>query len=112
YLIVNLQRELEERELVLFAEDLERRSAGEPLQYIVGHQEFCGLEFEVNRDVLIPRRESELIVEEVIRLSRNHPKPLPKFLPKFLIVDVGTGSGCLAISLARETARSVGSAND
>ena len=57
YLIVNLQRELEERELVLFAEDLERRSAGEPLQYIIGHQEFYGLEFEVNRDVFIPRPE-------------------------------------------------------
>jgi release factor glutamine methyltransferase len=112
YLIVNLQRELEERELVLFAEDLERRSAGEPLQYIIGHQEFYGLEFEVNRDVFIPRPETELIVEEVIRLSRNHPKPLAKFLPNLLIVDVGTGSGCLAISLARELTGSFVIAND
>jgi release factor glutamine methyltransferase len=104
YLIVNLQRELEERELNLFAESLERRSSGEPLQYIVGHQEFYGLEFEVNRDVLIPRRESELIVEEVIRLSRSHPNPL--------IVDVGTGSGCLAISLARELNGSLVIASD
>jgi release factor glutamine methyltransferase len=108
YLIVNLQRELEDRELAQFAEDLERRSAGEPLQYIIGHQEFYGLEFEVNRDVLIPRPESEMIVEEVIHLFRNHPKPLQQLL----IVDVGTGSGCLAISLARELAGSLVIAND
>ena len=108
YLIVNLQRELEEQELVLFGADLERRSAGEPLQYIIGHQEFYGLEFEVNRDVLIPRPESEMIVEEVIRLSRNYLKPLPELL----IFDVGTGSGCLAISLAREIAGSFVIAND
>ncbi len=87
---------------------LERRSAGEPLQYIIGHQEFYGLEFEVNRDVLIPRPESEMIVEEVIRLSRNHLKPLPELL----ILDVGTGSGCLAISLAREITGSFVIAND
>lgn len=108
YLIVNLQRELEEQELALFGADLERRSAGEPLQYIIGHQEFYGLEFEVNRDVLIPRPESEMIVEEVIRLFRNYLKPLPKLL----ILDVGTGSGCLAISLAREITGSFVIASD
>ena len=68
-------------------------TAREPLQYILGTQEFCGLEFEVNPAVLIPRPETELLVQEVIRrLPRGgHPT----------IIDVGTGSGCLAVTLAR-----------
>ena len=70
-----------------------RRAAREPLQYILGSQEFCGLEFEVDTSVLIPRPETELLLQEVIRrLPRGvHP----------MVVDVGTGSGCLAVTLAR-----------
>ncbi len=70
-----------------------RRTAREPLQYILGIQEFCGLDFEVNPDVLIPRPETELLAQEVIRR-----------LPQSggaTVVDVGTGSGCLAVTLAR-----------
>jgi release factor glutamine methyltransferase len=70
-----------------------RRTAREPLQYILGTQEFCGLEFEVNPDVLIPRPETELLAQEVIRR-------LPQGI-RATIVDVGTGSGCLAVTLAR-----------
>jgi release factor glutamine methyltransferase len=64
------------------------------LQYIVGHQAFFGLEFEVTPDVLIPRPETELIVEETLRLAAHLTAPT--------IIDVGTGSGCLAVTLARE----------
>jgi release factor glutamine methyltransferase len=74
-----------------------RRAAREPIAYITGHREFWGLDFEVTRDVLIPRPETELIVEEAIALYRNgYPG---------LIVDLGTGSGCIAIALALEFPR-------
>ena len=71
-----------------------RRAAREPIAYITGHREFWGLDFEVTPDVLIPRPETELIVEEAIALSATGSRGL--------IIDVGTGSGCLAIALALE----------
>ena len=72
---------------------MSRRAAREPLQYILGSQEFCGLEFEVNTSVLIPRPETELLLQEVIRRLPHSIQPI--------VVDVGTGSGCLAVTLAR-----------
>jgi release factor glutamine methyltransferase len=75
---------------------VQRRAAGEPVQYIVGETSFCGLTFRVNRDVLIPRPETELLVERMIthadRLwGEGHPVKA---------VDVGTGSGAIAVTLA------------
>lgn len=70
-----------------------RRAAHEPLQYILGTQEFWGLEFVVDPSVLIPRQETELLVEEVVHAR------LPTSAP--VIADVGTGSGCVAVALAR-----------
>ncbi len=80
-----------------------RRAAGEPLQYITGHQEFYKLDFEVTPDVLIPRPETELLVETALDLLDEPGGPA-------LILDVGTGSGCIAVSLLHELddARSVG----
>ena len=72
---------------------LVRRANREPLQYLLGTQEFCGLDFEVTSSVLIPRPETELLLEEVVR-----------FLPSgsaATVVDVGTGSGCMAVALAK-----------
>ena len=69
-----------------------RRAAREPLQYILGKQEFCGLEFHVNQAVLIPRPETEVLVQEVVRAI-----DLDK---DTVLVDVGTGSGCVAVTLA------------
>lgn len=96
YLIVNFNEQLGEDLLTTYFALIERRSAGEPLQYITGHQQFFGLEFEVTPDVLIPRPETELIVEETIRLVEEQKLDAP------VIVDVGTGSGCIAVTLARE----------
>jgi len=73
---------------------IERRLAREPVSQIVGHREFWGLDFDVTRDVLTPRPETELIVEQALRLFRESPPEQ--------IIDVGTGSGCLAVSLATE----------
>jgi release factor glutamine methyltransferase len=71
---------------------IERRRAGEPIQYITGECEFYGLPFRVTPDVLIPRPETEHLVEKVLALAANFPNPR--------IVDVGTGSGAIAIALA------------
>lgn len=69
-----------------------RRAAREPLQFILGTQEFCGLEFAVGPAALIPRPETKLLVEEVLRHCSATPDPI--------IADIGTGSGCVAVALA------------
>jgi len=71
---------------------LERRLSGEPSAYITGHREFYGLDFKLNRHVLIPRPESELLVEKAISLCHSHAISI--------IADIGTGCGAIAISLA------------
>jgi release factor glutamine methyltransferase len=77
----------------LFFQLVERRRLGEPSAYITGHREFFGLDFKVDRRVLIPRPETELLVERTIDLCRRNKYST--------IADIGTGSGCIAISLAR-----------
>ena len=77
-----------------FSQWIARRMAHEPAAYIVGHREFWGLDFVVTPAVLIPRPESELLVEEAIEIVREAQMPSPE------IADIGTGSGNLAISLA------------
>jgi release factor glutamine methyltransferase len=78
-----------------FAALVRRRAAGEPLQYVTGEREFYGLRFKVTPSVLIPRPETELLVETAVELAR----PLQGAIR---CADVGTGSGCIAISLVRE----------
>jgi len=75
-------------------QNVERVIAGEPLAYIIGHWDFFGFNFDVNPHVLIPRPETELLVEEAISWLKTHPSCR-------LAVDIGTGSGCIAISLAK-----------
>ena len=85
---------------------VQRRIAGEPTQHLTGHQEFWGLEFEVSPDVLIPRPETEHLLE--VALDRLAVREIragrpPKITGENLsIVDIGTGSGCIAIALAKE----------
>ena len=73
---------------------IERRLAGEPIQYIIGEAEFYGLPFRVTRDVLIPRPETEYLVEKVLELTASFTAPR--------IVDIGTGSGAIAVVLAHK----------
>lgn len=76
-------------------ENLAQLEAGTPLPYVLGEWEFFGRMFRVSPDVLIPRPETELLVERAIEWLANHPR-------QRLAADVGTGSGCIAISLARQ----------
>ena len=86
--------EMNEKEVQIFFEMLRRRALRVPLQYITGRQEFMSLEFLVSPDVLIPRQDTEILVEAVIQRAANMP------LECLRILDIGTGSGCIAVSLA------------
>lgn len=88
-----------------FTDWIRRRSQGKPLAYLRQWQEFFGRRFFVNEQVLIPRPETELLVEETLRMAPNFPEDVR-------IVDVGTGSGCIAITLALELPKAQISATD
>jgi release factor glutamine methyltransferase len=94
YLYAHPEEELSEIAWIHYGRYLHERMKGKPTQYITGRQEFYGRDFHVTSDVLIPRPETEHLVEAAI--SRIHPHDV--------VVDVGTGSGAIAISLALETA--------
>jgi release factor glutamine methyltransferase len=104
FILAHPEHVLDSDLLVMFQALVVRRAAGEPLQYLTGHQEFFKLDFEVTPDVLIPRPESEAIVEVALEL-------LPRDRPS-RFADVGTGSGCLAISILHELPNASGTAID
>ncbi len=90
---------------------LQRRIKGEPVQYIIGHIEFLGLTIRVGKGVLIPRPETELLVEEVIKTvkskalgGKSSEKNTSRFTPHALrsLLDLCTGTGCIALALAKE----------
>lgn len=83
-----------------------RRANGEPLQYLTGEQEFYGLPFKVTPAVLIPRPETEILVEKAIELIRDYATPNACF------ADIGTGSGCIAVSVALRAPAATGWAID
>jgi release factor glutamine methyltransferase len=92
FLISHAEDQLNDRDVEQFREAVERRAAGEPLQYITGTQDFFGREFRVTPDVLIPRPETELLVETALEVDKAANS----------ICDVGTGSGCIALTLLCE----------
>lgn len=94
FLIAHPEYEPGSGELALFEDILRRRAGREPLQYIRGTQEFYGLEFEVAPGVLIPRPETEILVENAISLLMEKEGPA--------FCEIGTGSGCIGISILRK----------
>lgn len=98
-LYLDYERPLKPAELARYRELVRRRAAREPVAYIRGLKEFWSLEFEVSPAVLIPRPETELLVEEALALARPLGEPR--------VVEVGTGSGAVAVVLARELKRAV-----
>jgi release factor glutamine methyltransferase len=97
YLYAHSERELTADEQTRYDEALAKRARGVPAQYITGHQEFWGMDLIVNPAVLIPRPETEHVIETVLRLTNGD-----RSSPGMRIVDVGTGSGCIALALAKE----------
>jgi release factor glutamine methyltransferase len=106
WLYAHPEEVLSETEAQRFLALIARRAAGEPTQHLTGKQEFWGLEFEVTPDVLIPRPETEHLIEvalDRLALRELRASRPPKSTGEGLqIADVGTGSGCIAISLAKE----------
>lgn len=92
YLYANYEAPVNTDERAIYKEYIKRRINSEPIAYITGYKEFMSLDFEVSPQVLIPRPDTELLVETAIKLSRD--------LNALRIVDVGTGSGAIAVSLA------------
>lgn len=91
----HMDYELTKSEQVKFKRYIRRRAKGEPVAYILGHKEFYGLDFLVDKNILIPRPETELMVEEVLKEVGNKSD--------ILLIDVGTGSGCILISIVKKT---------
>lgn len=93
-LYVAHDRPVSDEERAAYREMIKRRASGEPVAYILGEREFYGLEFQVDRRCLVPRPETEHLVDEALALVRGRERPR--------IADVGTGSGCIAVTLAHE----------
>lgn len=104
YLFAHPECELTSEEQTRYQETLKQRAQGIPAQYITGHQEFWGIDFIVSPAVLIPRPETEHVIETVLHLSKlsNHGGRASSPGGSTKIVDVGTGSGCIALALAKE----------
>src|SRR2546421_2071247 len=92
YLFAHPERELQELEWLHYGRYLHERMGGKPTQYITGRQEFYGREFRVTPDVLIPRPETEHVIETALALARGAQR----------VLDIGTGSGAIAATLALE----------
>ncbi len=95
-LYLDFEKPLTKNELDLYREWFKRRLNHEPLQYITGHAYFYGYRFKVNEHVLIPRQETEILVEKVIEDIKNNPKD------NLSILEIGTGSGCISIALGKK----------
>lgn len=93
YILLNLEKSLSENEEKLFSKFINERLNNRPIAYIVENREFMGLDFYVQEGVLIPRPDTEILVEEVIELGKNKG-PIN-------ILDIGTGSGAITVSLAK-----------
>ena len=94
YLILNLKQNLDKKYIDFFYNLIERRKKGEPVAYLINKKEFWKETFYVNKDVLIPRPDTEHLIEEVIKYTYEDSK--------LHILDIGTGSGCILLSILRE----------
>ncbi len=96
-LLLNNKKEIDSHTLEIINEAVLRRIKKEPLQYILNSQEFMGLDFYVDKNVLVPRADTETLVEHILSMFLNK---------SFTALDIGTGSGCIAVSLAHYNKKS------
>ena len=94
YIILNLKQNLDKKYIDFFYNLIERRKKGEPVAYLINKKEFWKETFYVNKDVLIPRPDTEHLIEEVIKYTYKDSK--------LHILDIGTGSGCILLSILRD----------
>ena len=102
-MLINLGQSINKKSFSEFNEYLIRRSKKEPIAYLLGEKEFWSKKFFVNKDTLIPRPETELLVEKIVAIFKKK---------RISILDIGTGTGCIIISLLSELKNSVGMAVD
>jgi release factor glutamine methyltransferase len=100
HLLTRPSEQIDEARFQAYLAMIERRASGEPAQYITGRQGFFGLDFEVTPAVLIPRPETEFLVEWIIERALKDSRPAGESGP--LIADAGTGSGCIAVALSAQ----------
>jgi release factor glutamine methyltransferase len=109
FLYLNPERKLTNKQFGNLAKYIRRREKGEPIAYILGYKDFMGLRIKVNKDVLIPRSETEGMVEHVVqalglpafKTAKQQATGLP-YKNTVSILDIGTGSGCIAIAIAKQ----------
>ena len=104
FLMTDERYQLTDSESAKFNAGIKKMQQGIPLAYLTGHQAFWSLDFKVNAHTLIPRPDTEVLVEQVLEWIESNPIANHKASKRLL--DLGTGSGCIAISLALELARS------
>ena len=97
--MTNLHAIIDKKKINIFKKYLKRRAKNEPLPYILEEKEFWSKKFIVSRDTLIPRPETELLVEKLLKMYKDK---------KISILDIGTGTGCIIVSLLINLDRSVG----
>ena len=98
-ILINLDQKISKKNFFMYRRLIQRRSKNEPIAYIMEEKEFWSKNFFVNRDTLIPRPETELMIEEIIEIFKKK---------RISILDIGTGSGCILISLLSELSNSKG----
>ena len=94
FVINNLGREIKEDTLEYFKKLIFQRASGKPIAYIIGKKDFWNFQFQITRGVLIPRPDTEIVIEEVLKIT--------KYKSKLRILDIGVGSGCILLSVLKE----------
>jgi len=106
FLITDENYQLTDSELEQFHAGVTKMQQGTPLAYLTGQQEFWSLNFKVNEHTLIPRPDTEILIEQVLTWINSQPKSVDNNKKPKRLLDLGTGSGCIAISLAHELKQS------
>ena len=104
FIILNLDKEIRNRDYLKFLRLIKERSLGKPIAYLIGKKYFWNDEFDVDKDVLIPRPDTEILIEQVLKIYKNKNK--------INFLDIGLGSGCILLSILKERKDFIGTGID